>query len=263
MLLFHLIHRRRRRGWLCGSSDDEVIDSVTQKKNAASKGDARFSVEDTRTGSSSTAGDESSSSNDSRHGIVLSNKTTATPNVPKWKAGMFIRCMFVFCHGLVLTYCYSENFLTDGPFEEADWWEDCDDFDSSNSSSDSENDDGSFLSDDDESRVSMDVEQLQKYYAQQRKQLEHESQHNRTIDSKVSKRFCNRGLQTWCQSRQVWLSPATKSGKKKKAPPIPESFRKELIQCLVERRQFELSQSIPLSCVVNAYEQVWTENGCD
>jgi hypothetical protein len=85
------------------------------------------------------------------------------------------------------------------------------------------------------------------------------------------KKFCNRGLQTWHQARETWLSASkldqcssSKDHRKKKdTPPIPESFRKELIQCLIDRRQFELSHSIPLVCVVDAYQQVWRENGCD
>lgn len=153
----------------------------------------------------------------------------------------------------------SENFLADGPFVDADWWEDCDDSDSSSSSSNSMNDDGSFFSDDDESRISVNVEELQQYYEQQQQQASRNA-----IDAPRRKRFCNRGLQIWCQARQSWRTPsAGHRGKKKKALPIPESFRKELVKCLVERRQFELSQSIPLSCVINAYEQVWHENGCD
>jgi hypothetical protein len=191
----------------------------------------------------------------------MPNQKAAAPNVPKWKAGALIRSMRNDLWIVLLPISHplrSENFLTDGAFVEADWWEECDDSDGR--SSDSEDGDGSFLSDDDESHVSVDIEQLQKYYSEQ---LQRESHHNTTIDSNLSKRFCNRGLQTWCQGRQAWLSPAAKSGKKKKALPIPESFRKELIQCLIERRQFELSQGIPLSCVVNAYQQVWTENGCD
>lgn len=239
-MLFQLIQRRRRRGWLCGS-DDEVMDGsvLPTKTNSKSGGGNRFSVADTRTGSSSTAGDESSS-NDSRSDGMLVR--TAPIPVPEWKA---------------------ENFLARGRLVESDWWEDCDDASSCSSSSDSSDHDGSCFSDDDESRVSTDVEQLQKYYYEQ---LENERRQNTSTDSwpKHGKRFCNRGLQTWSQARQAWLSPEQRGAtKKKKAPRIPESFRKELIQCLIERRQFELSQSIPLSCVVNAYEEVWNENGCD
>jgi hypothetical protein len=114
------------------------------------------------------------------------------------------------------------------------------------------------------------------------------SEGNHTLSLKTTnnrKRFCNRGLQTWYLARQKWLSASTSvsdhndyettgnsssstTNKKKSAlgkPPIiiPESFRKELKQCLIERRQFELSQSIPLSCVIDTYEEVWRENGCD
>ena len=87
---------------------------------------------------------------------------------------------------------------------------------------------------------------------------------------KDRKRFCNRGLQTWYLARQKWLTTSEhnealcmKTKKPSSSPIIPDSFRKELKQCLIDRRLFELSQSIPLSCVVNVYEEVWKENGCD
>ena len=79
--------RRRRRPWLCGGSDtDEVTSPSTMsktldKKNQKSTG--KHSPTDSRTGSSSTGGDESSSTsgNDSRDQIEL--------HVPAWKAGTF------------------------------------------------------------------------------------------------------------------------------------------------------------------------------
>jgi hypothetical protein len=85
--------RRSRRRWLCGGSDDEVIASKASQSNIVPKSHKipgslnRFTVADTRTGSSSTGGDESSNSNDSRDGISLLN---TTPLVPEWKAGTLI-----------------------------------------------------------------------------------------------------------------------------------------------------------------------------
>jgi hypothetical protein len=128
----------------------------------------------------------------------------------------------------------------------------------------------SYSDNDEESRATTDVEQLQQHYYSQLQKQNAENEvdlQNNTSDSwssKKGKRFCNRGLQTWHQARRTWLSmERERTATTKKPPTIPESFRKELIQCLIDRRQFELSQGIPLSCVVNAYQEVWNENGCD
>jgi hypothetical protein len=76
------------------------------------------------------------------------------------------------------------------------------------------------------------------------------------------KRFCNRGLETWCRARAAWVSEC--SGKAlRKSPPVPASFRKELIKCLADKRQFELSQRIALRCVISAYQQVWKDGDND
>lgn len=83
--------RRRRRPWLCGGggSDTEeigvssTISKTLNKKtlNGAFTKKSSGAV-DSRTGSSSTGGDESSSScNDSRDQIEV--------NIPAWKAGTF------------------------------------------------------------------------------------------------------------------------------------------------------------------------------
>lgn len=195
-----------------------------------------------------------------------------------------------------------ENFL-EAPLVEDDWWEDenNDDDDDESSSSDSinEKDSPAFSDgdddDDDDSRVANYIMRLQQQYsnatqtAHPASSWENNENSIEISDSSTSndfnvkqntallhttkdgKRFCNRGLQTWYLARQKWVSTTPtehqESMKVKKptsaCPIIPESFRKELKQCLIDRRQFELSQSIPLSCVINAYEEVWRENGCD
>lgn len=81
-----------------------------------------------------------------------------------------------------------------------------------------------------------------------------------TMPGKVERRFRNRGLETWKQGRQAWCSESrSQSGPIKKAKPIPASFQKELVKCLADRRQFELSQSIPLADMIEAYTIVWSK----
>jgi hypothetical protein len=151
--------------------------------------------------------------------------------------------------------------------------------------------------DDVDSRVADYVEHLQRQYAttftpswEKKNDISNDTNTNNSDDDSMSdrnrcnsysnallpptkdgKRFCNRGLQTWYRARQSWIAAVSTTDqasevlqkKKKTRFPIPDAFRKELVQCLIDRRQFELSQSIPLSCVVDAYQEVWRENGCD
>lgn len=71
--------------------------------------------------------------------------------------------------------------------------------------------------------------------------------------------FRNRGYEIWCQTRQAWkLAPPPQSPPQQRTKiTIPNSFRLELIQCLYDRRQFELSQNIPLSVMIDCYTKVW------
>lgn len=72
------------------------------------------------------------------------------------------------------------------------------------------------------------------------------------------RRFCNRGLETWRRGRKAWCEEGrSRWDGKKKAKPIPASFQKELVKCLADRRAFELSQSIPLRDMIEAYTIVW------
>jgi len=73
------------------------------------------------------------------------------------------------------------------------------------------------------------------------------------------RKFCNKGLQTWNQGRQAWRDEGrTHFDAKNKAKPIPAAFQKELVKCLGDRRQFELSQRIPLRDMIEAYTIVWS-----
>lgn len=96
--------RRRRRPWLCGGggSDTEEVPiqstmskTLNKKKPNGTKGKNTSGAVDSRTGSSSTGGDESSSSgNDSRDQIEL--------NIPVWKARTF-SAIRLFCFRFTLS----------------------------------------------------------------------------------------------------------------------------------------------------------------
>jgi hypothetical protein len=74
------------------------------------------------------------------------------------------------------------------------------------------------------------------------------------------KRFCNRGLLAWSQAREAWVSLGRNTGTESaRASPIPDSFKKELVKCLADRRHFELSQRISLRDMIDAYQDVWND----
>jgi len=147
----------------------------------------------------------------------------------------------------------TENFL-DRPLNESDWWEDdADDDDDSSSSAD----------DDDESTASLSSFSSQGASSVPTPTSSTDSttpaEQHRTNIEKNKQRFCNRGLQTWNRGRQVWREQGRRQfdAKTMKAKPIPASFQKELVKCLADRRQFELSQQIPLRDMIEAYTVVW------
>ena len=77
---------------------------------------------------------------------------------------------------------------------------------------------------------------------------------------KRPKKFCNRGYETWIQGRQAWKECVSDpSPRKNYKIVIPESFKAQLVKCLSDRRHFELSQRIPLSEMINAYQDVWNK----
>lgn len=132
-----------------------------------------------------------------------------------------------------------ENFLMNGPLGDSDWWE-------KNS-----NDDGSSAKDDGESTTS---------------EIPQEEGEEVTSNEQPfkGKRFCNRGLQTWSLARQAWIAEGRGSGNElPKAPPIPASFKSELVKCLADRRHFELSQRISLHCLIDSYQEVWNDGASE
>jgi hypothetical protein len=73
-----------------------------------------------------------------------------------------------------------------------------------------------------------------------------------------SKKFVNQGLALWEQGREAWKSSATTPPSRRRDPAaIPDSFKRDLVKCLGDKRHFELSQRIPLSTMIDAYQQVW------
>lgn len=266
-----------------------TMSKTLNKKHSTAYGSSSNNTTTTGGGSNSSSstgiemrnGEESDSGNDSsRDQIVMDTTTTPHPynlNNPAWKA---------------------ENFVS-APLVEDDWWEDVDDDIDDN---DDDIDDtssyntsicgkhGTYSDDDDDdeesrqqqlrstipiwnsltnsSEASQPIHMLSGSYTSSSSTTD-----RRSKDGK--RQFCNRGLQIWHQTRRIWkmeLHQQRQQQNKTKVSPtsfkkqqilIPESFRKELVQCLADRRQFELSQSIPLSCVINAYEEVWREHGCD
>lgn len=84
------------------------------------------------------------------------------------------------------------------------------------------------------------------------------------IHHRHCKHFRNRGYETWIAARQAWIDlgrenetncPSSSSSSSR--PPFPDKFKKELVKCLADRRQFELSNPIPLSEIIHAYNQAW------
>lgn len=136
-----------------------------------------------------------------------------------------LNVMFVFAAiwaCLTLLIC-TENFLR-SPIQESDWWESAD-----------------------ESSLVDDTDSVGRPEARPEQQ------------QKRSKKFCNRGYETWIQGRQAWNTATSESPRKPYKIVIPESFKAQLVKCLSDRRHFELSQRIPLSEMINAYQDVWNK----
>jgi hypothetical protein len=92
---------------------------------------------------------------------------------------------------------------------------------------------------------------------------------NNTNNSATNKqkKFVNQGLALWLQGREAWKTTRPAATATATTPPggvrrrdpasIPDSFKKELVKCLGDRRHFELSQRIPLSTMIEAYQEAW------
>jgi hypothetical protein len=141
--------------------------------------------------------------------------------------------------------------LLDGPIDDDDWWED---EEHDERDTDDDRDDSSCDGSLDEEGLDLSQQVARRHSPQ--------SDHDHVGNPYEGKRFCNRGLETWCRAREAWVSEC--SGKAlRKSPPVPASFRKELIKCLADKRHFELSQRIALRCVISAYQQVWKDGDND
>jgi hypothetical protein len=80
--------------------------------------------------------------------------------------------------------------------------------------------------------------------------------------TKKPKKFVNQGLALWVQGREAWQTSRPTAGatpipRRRDPAAIPDSFKKELVKCLGDRRHFELSQRIPLSTMIEAYQVAW------
>lgn len=83
------------------------------------------------------------------------------------------------------------------------------------------------------------------------------------------KKFHNCGLTGWLRVREAWLQPDidnVESGTNGETAEenivrsrrgVPPSLKKDLVKCLQDRRQFELSRSIPLKDMIEAYCEAW------
>jgi hypothetical protein len=175
----------------------------------------------------------------------------------------------------------TENILTDGPFDDSDWWrvipvtEKC-----------SSDDNFPFFTDDDV----LQQDQQQHYRTDNNRQaieacIEQKPEHsgstvteNSTITT-TPVEFYNCGYATWVQVRHAWknssnnttVSAASTNLSKSissKSPPalssspsviVTESVRSDLVKCIKDRRHFELSRSIPLKIIINAYNEAWAD----
>lgn len=78
-----------------------------------------------------------------------------------------------------------------------------------------------------------------------------------TAAPKQQRKFVNQGYTLWSQGRAAWKQAKSPEACRRRTTSIPESFKSELVKCLGDRRQFELSQRIPLKTMIEAYQVVW------
>ena len=182
---------------------------------------------------------------------VLTDETTtssfATDDAP-WRTGTFStrsmvlhfsKCPLSLKHTtMILLLLFRlllllENILTDGSPRASDWWED-----------------KPLVGD--PSCCSLDSESLS------------------TEEGSTEKKFRNRGLETWLQSRKAWKESGTPSsyGEKEKgvvssSPRVlSSSLRRELAKNLSDnRRQYTLPKRISLGTMIGVYQTIW--NGDD
>jgi hypothetical protein len=190
-----------------------------------------------------------------------------------------------------------ENFLEHGRrISEADWWKDeivveCDPYEQEDEPDDDDEaknppptDHGELCNAGEEPNHMYDGSSLTSGGASA-SETTTTSPSNQSITSSHShyqKVFVNRGLALWEQGREAWKSaPAVLSNhphddhrsmllatgdvallsplssRRRDPAAIPESFKRELVQCLEDKRHFELSQRIPLQTMIEAYQHVW------
>lgn len=61
-------------------------------------------------------------------------------------------------------------------------------------------------------------------------------------------------------SSSQWRQQLQKQERQKQRnEPIPENVKRDLIKCIKERRHFQLSRSVPLKDIIDAYTEVWAD----
>jgi hypothetical protein len=149
-----------------------------------------------------------------------------------------------------------ENFVfKQGTLQESDWWE-------SDSQTEEEGLELSFSVDSRERRMEKDAPWNDSSSTSSSAVLVSSSEAEDTIHHRHCKHFRNRGYETWVAARQAWIEQGRDDAvavqeSSSRRPPVPDKFKKELVKCLADKRQFELSRPIPLSEIIHAYNQAW------
>jgi hypothetical protein len=100
------------------------------------------------------------------------------------------------------------------------------------------------------------------------------SDNSSSAASAASRRFRNRGLETWVVARDAWRQPASCEDVShrhdhhhapppvmtRSDPPSP-AMRKKLVQKVARDRQYTLPRQMPLSEIMSVYQEVWHGDG--
>jgi hypothetical protein len=83
------------------------------------------------------------------------------------------------------------------------------------------------------------------------------------------KRFRNRGLETWLQTREAWnlcnCQSTTEEQNYDVVAKYPsQALKKDLVKSLGDKsREFSLPRRLPLSAMVDVYTEIWNGSGSD
>lgn len=155
-----------------------------------------------------------------------------------------------------------ENFLVAGAPQEVDWWEEVDHDDD-----DSESD---HIHNPEEQEPHVAIEAFRKEDRNESIVLTTTATTNTTTTVTADRRrlrFRNRGFETWLQTRQAWQQRAMLLDSehldqlKQQLSPYPSlAQRREIIRQLADKyRDFELPRRMPLSAMVQVFQEVWND----